>query len=65
MLGKKLHDLLPAGWPRRVRRRVSGQLAYFYELPPLAECRAAWDKATGAPREWAPADEDDDGQGRY
>jgi Bifunctional DNA primase/polymerase, N-terminal/Family of unknown function (DUF5906) len=60
LLAKRLRELLPAGWPRRVRRRVSGQLTYFYEFPPLAECRRAWDAAVGAPRQWPPIDEDDE-----
>lgn len=37
----------PDGWVKKVPRRV-----YFYDFPPLEQCRAHWDESFGGPSEW-------------
>lgn len=66
-LGRFLHDVLPAGWPRtrqhtRVHTTPEGvrhtERAYAYEFPSLPECREQWDKnMTGPATRW-PDDEE-------
>lgn len=49
-LGKSLYDMLPAVTHRRAR--TDGSLGYVYTLPPLTECRAAWDTFIGHTVAW-------------
>jgi hypothetical protein len=50
MLGKVFKDVCP-GMPR-TKKRSGPNTSWVYKVPPLAECRAAWDKFIGQPVEW-------------
>ncbi len=53
--GRELKRLVPG--LARVQRTTGTGRGWHYELPPLGECRAAWDEIMQQPREW-PSEED-------
>jgi hypothetical protein len=72
-LGKFLHKAMPAGWPRvkQLPRQSSDpnngartvRRCYAWLLPPLEDCRAAWDaRYGGEPYPWPSAEEGPPGQ---
>ncbi len=54
-LGMALGKLIPG--LRRVRRSVGNRRPYVYEFPPLAQCRAEFEKRTRMKNPW-PDDDD-------
>jgi hypothetical protein len=56
IFGQDLRRLVPR--LQRVRRTVGGVRAWCYEIPPLIECREAWNEAMSQPRDWS-TDPDD------
>jgi hypothetical protein len=56
IFGQDLRRLIPR--LRRVRRTIGGVRPWCYEIPPLIECREAWNEAMGQPRDWS-TDPDD------
>ena len=48
-LGKAIRKVLP----QIDHKKNSGNAGYDYVLPPLADCRAAWDKFIGHEEEWS------------
>lgn len=50
IFGQDLRRLVPG--IRRVKRTIGTIRAYCYEIPPLIECREAWNEAMGQPRDW-------------
>ena len=53
--GRRLNQLIPG--LRRARRMVNSRREYIYELPPLAECRQAFERFIGDTMDW-PEDEE-------
>ena len=51
-LGRFLLSVCPLGYPKRYRGSTSGERAYLYEFPPLAELRSVWESMYGTKMAW-------------
>jgi len=49
--GRELRDMCPSA--KRIQRRDGGQKPYFYDLPPLNDCRAEFSHWLNSEVEWA------------
>ena len=51
MFGRELRDMCPSA--KRIQRRDGGQKPYFYDLPPLTECRRELEIWLGSEVDWS------------
>lgn len=56
--GRELKRLIPG--VRRVQWTTATGRGWHYELPPLGQCRTAWDETMQQPREWPSEESNDD-----